>query len=684
MSELKVAHPEVQEPRFPIPGAPERGSHPSLAGLSTPLAAWRILVRRGVDTSIRHLEEEEGEGLRASGLVQTLRNHGLEARAVDVPLDDLSHLQLPTLLGTGDETWTLLRKRTRKGWVVEDALGTRTVPASLLQAAYTGFALEIGETFPETGSLWSRLFRLLPEHRGLLLITLAASGMVQGLSLLSPYLTAKLMDGALAGGASGLLQILCLGMLLTALFRAWVGWLRDVTLHAFSARIDVALEKGLFDHLLHLPFKHLQSKTLGELLQAFSGIKRARALVLNRGLSALFDACTVVAYLIYMQVLMPAMAGVVALGALILALATTVIGYLKARAVRLQVKASQAEHSALAELIVGAPTLKATGSQHWVLGRWKERLGVELRHNLRQERLGLWEDGVHEFLNQGSSICVLIWGGFKVLEGELSLGQLLAFSQLSGSFMGAVTNLSQMVLAIAQAKPQMEEAQTTFETPAQPRAVHSGTRCLAGPVVVEDLWFRYSEKGPWIIQGTSFEASPGAFHPIEGASGSGKSTLLKLMAGLYAPSSGRISLGGLNPSEARELMAFLPQFPQLSSTSILENLRIFSGNASRAHLLEVASETGLDEWVKTLPMGYQTKVAAKGSNLSGGQRQLVAITAVLASPKPILLLDEALSNLDWVSRQRILQSPRFRGRTIIYASHEEVLGVPMSGSKLVV
>lgn len=81
----------------------------------------------------------------------------------------------------------------------------------------------------------------------------------------------------------------------------------------------------------------------------------------------------------------------------------------------------------------------------------------------------------------------------------------------------------------------------------------------------------------------------------------------------------------------------------------------------------------MDEWVKTLPMGYQTMVASGGGNFSGGQRQLVAISAVLASNKQLLLLDEALSNLDWVSRQRILQCRRFQGRTIIYASHEEVL-----------
>jgi len=374
-----------------------------------------------------------------------------------------------------------------------------------------------------------------------------------------------------------------------------------------------------------------------------------------------------------MLMLMPTVAGVVILGTLLLSLASAVIGYLQARVTRLQIKASQAEHSALAELLNGASTLKATGSQNWVLARWKGKLGVELAHSLIQDRIGLWADAISEFLSQGSSICILIWGGFKVLAGELSLGQLLAFSQLSGAFVAAVTSLSQTVLSIALARPQLAQVHEAFATVRLPQTPLNGPTELTGPVLAEDVWFRYEEKGPWILQGSNLRVKPGTFHHVKGASGSGKSTLLKLLAGLYTPDTGRISMGGLDSAAANNLMVFLPQFPQLSSGSILENLRIFSGDRPKAHLFEVARETGLDEWVNTLPMGYQTMLASDGGNLSGGQRQLVAITAVLASDKQLLLLDEALSNLDWVSRQRILQCPRFQGRTIIYASHEEIL-----------
>jgi len=644
-----------------------------LDGLPARIALWRILTHRGVKTSLQILDEEGDGDFTIEGLLQQIRSNGFDARFVQTRFEDLVHLQLPTLVLTHEDTWILLRERSSRGWLVEHGGGVGLVTECALVGSFSGTAIEISEAFPDKGGLWIRLLKLLPENRKFLLMCLGASAMVQGLALVSPWLTARMVDGALVKGAGSLLQILCIGMVLTAIFRAWTTWLRDITLNSFSTRIDVSLEKGLFDHLLHLPFKHLQSKTLGELLQAFYGITRARNLVLNRGLAAIFNASTAVAFLIYMLMLMPAVACVVLLGALLLSVFSVAIGYLQTREARQQIKASQAEHSALAELMNGAPTLKATGSQKWVLARWKEKLSVELSHGLKQDRIGLWEDAISEFLSQGSSICILIWGGFKVLGGELSLGELLAFSQLSASFVGAVTSLSQTVLSIALAKPQMAEVQEAFAMARQPQAFLNGPSLLPGPVLLENVWFKYEEKGPWILHGSNLMVQPGTFHHIKGVSGSGKSTLLKLLAGLYAPDTGRISLGGLDSQTANSLMVFLPQFPQLFSGSILENLRIFSGNRPKAHILEVAMETGLDEWVKSLPMGYQTMLASGGGNLSGGQRQFIAITAVLASKKQVLLLDEALSNLDWVSRQRILQCPRFQGRTIIYASHEEVL-----------
>lgn len=643
-----------------------------IPGVSPPLALYRLLKGLGCKVTLQTLEEEWDDDYSLQGISHKLRVNGFEARNVQAAMEDLPNLRTPTLLLTKAEEWIILKKCSARGFLVEHGEGVKLLTRSELEEAFSGTALEINKAFPEKGNLWVRLFKILPEYKKFLLLSFAITALAQGLSMVGPWLTATMTD-TLQQGSASMLQILCLGMVASALFKAWVGFIRDMTLNAFTARIDAALETGVFDHLLHLPFRYLQGKTLGELIQVFSGMMRAKSLVLNKGMGSFFDAFTAISYLVYMLMLMPSATGAVVLGAVLLSCVTSVTGYFQAQETKKQIIASQAQSSSLAELIKGAPTLKATGSQHWVLDRWKGKLDEELSCDLRSDRIGLWEDVISGLLNHGSSAAILIWGGYKVLSGELSLGNLLAFSMLSSSFVGAISSLSQTVLDIALSKPQLKEVNAAFATERLQRAIPKGKVDLKSPIIVEDLWFRYKEKGPWIIQGMHLKVEPGTFHHVKGASGSGKSTLLKLLAGLYPPDTGRITIGGMDPGSAVSSMVFLPQFPQLASGSIMENLKIFSADAPKGRLMEVAGETGLGEWVDTLPMGYQTMVASGGTNFSGGQRQLVAITAVLASDKKLFLLDEALSNLDWISRQKIIKSPRLKGRTIIYASHEEVL-----------
>lgn len=642
-----------------------------LDGLPPRIALWRLLTHLGVKTSLQFLDEDGDGDFSLAGIFQKLKNHGFEARCVQAQLNDLPNLRLPTLILTKEEEWILLKKLTSKGWLVEHGGGSGIAVETDLASAFAGTALEINTVFPETGNVWIRLIKLLPEHRKFILLALITTMLVQLFALMGPWLTATMME-TLKKGSSSVITILCAGLILSAFFKAWVGFFRDITLSSFSSRVDAALEKGLFDHLLHLPFKYLQGKTLGELLQAFAGIYRARSLVLDQGLGTLFDATTAITYLIYMLFLMPGATGFVVAGALLLSGVSVVIGYFQMQLSRKAIKARQAQRSALAELLKGAPTLKATGSQSWAMERWKERQEEELDLLLKQERLDLWEGGISDLVLVGSSSTILIWGGYAYLNNDLSLGNLLAFSMLSSSFITAVTSVSQSFLNLALAKPQLAEVKEAFATARQPRDPLTGSDKLESPILAEDVWFRYKEKGPWVLQGIQLKVKPGTFHHVKGASGSGKSTLLKLLAGLYSPDNGRISISGMDPSSATRLMVFLPQFPQLSSGSILENLRVFSGDAPKTHLMTVAKETGLYDWVKTLPMGYQTMVSSGGTNLSGGQRQLIAMTAILASDKQLLLLDEALSNIDWVSRQKIIRSHRLHGRTIIYASHEEV------------
>jgi ABC-type bacteriocin/lantibiotic exporter with double-glycine peptidase domain len=188
---------------------------------------------------------------------------------------------------------------------------------------------------------------------------------------------------------------------------------------------------------------------------------------------------------------------------------------------------------------------------------------------------------------------------------------------------------------------------------------------------MDDVWFRYSAAGPWVLHGYDLRLEPGQQRILTGPSGSGKSTVLRLLAGLFRPERGTVLVDGRPPWAARASILYLPQFVRLFGGSILDNLRVFSHGASLARLLEQARQTGLQALVDTLPMGYGTLLPPGGQNLSGGQRQLIALTGALASGRPLLLLDEALANLDALRaatlRERLAAGPW----TLVAASHAQ-------------
>jgi ATP-binding cassette subfamily B protein len=356
--------------------------------------------------------------------------------------------------------------------------------------------------------------------------------------------------------------------------------------------------------------------------------------------------------------------------ALVMAGIAVFVGSAQARHQARELEAQARERGLLSELITGIGTIKAAGAEQQALQRWLQRFRAELGHTLRRQRLGLWSDVGLETLRQGMYVGLLIWGGSLILRGELLVGTLLAFVQLSSGFLGAVFGLVRVHLMVAVLRPQLAKTQQILDSAPEHRTARRAiSRARSVPVVMEDVWFRHGPESPWIAKGYSRRFEAGAKEVITGASGFGKSTLLRMLAGLYVPEEGSISVGGTSPQAAASDILYLPQFVNLFSGSIVENLRLLSGGAPVARLLEAAECTGLSALVATLPMSWETIVSPGGRSLSGGQRQLIALTAAIASDRKLLLLDEALSNLDPIRAAELRKILDGLPATIIEARH---------------
>jgi len=269
--------------------------------------------------------------------------------------------------------------------------------------------------------------------------------------------------------------------------------------------------------------------------------------------------------------------------------------------------------------------------------------------------------------SQGLSTGILLWAVYQCFEGGLSLGAMLFLTSMAAGLSGSVQALIGVFSSFRSMKPHLERVDQVFEA-ARAAIIRTENPVLTGEEIVLDGVFHRYGLGRWVLENQSLVIKRGELHRLHSPSGSGKTTTLRLIAGLLAPSRGKVSVFGIEAQRARDLVLYVPQHCTLFEASIRENLELLSG-AELAELDRVAELTGLRHLLEKLPMGAETRVAAQGQNLSSGQRQLIVLTAAFASPRPILLLDEATSQIDVEMRGRIDWKALRHGRTIVRVEH---------------
>lgn len=636
-------------------------------------AAWRLLKLKGSHESLQSFLESFQVNGTPESLIAPLEIKGIQARVAVLRPDDLVFLDMPTLVQTKDGSWALLRKRDCKRLLLEGPEGKRWIPVGDLGGCFGGPALDLSPSLPEGETLLMRLKAMLGNQRGNLIQIAMATVMLQLLALALPEITGVVMNRALPDGAGSTLKLFAEGVLLVAAFQAWTGWIREQMLLYVATRLEISAERGFLDHLLRLPFPFLQKKTLGDMLQSFGGLMAAREQLAERTLGAVLDGAMATVYLVVMGFKIFAPTVVVVIVAAAMVGIAVLVGRSQARQQALEVDAQAEERGYLTELIAGIGTVKAAGVERQGLHRWLDRFEKELGFNLQKSRLGLWSEVGLTTLQQAITIVLLIWGGNLALKGELQIGTLFAFMQLSSGFLGAVLGVLNAYLALVVLRPQLAKTQEILQIEREQYSSHlgDGSQSINGPVIMEDVWFRYTAEGPWILKGYNLRLEPGDRFTLTGPSGVGKSTIMRLLAGLYTPERGTISIGGRSPQAARHQILYLPQFVQLYSGSIIENLRLLSGGAPLEQLMAASQQTGLHKFVATQPMNYNTILPQGARNLSGGQRQLIAITAALASRRGLMILDEATANMDNAWALAIQGSISQSSSTIIKSAHDK-------------
>ncbi len=332
----------------------------------------------------------------------------------------------------------------------------------------------------------------------------------------------------------------------------------------------------------------------------------------------------------------------------------------------------------LVESVTGVQTLKALAVEPQMNRRWEEQLAGYVAASFRVISLGNVTTQAVQLVNHLVSIAILFFGARLVIQGNLTVGGLVAFNMLASRVSMPVLRIAQIWQDFHQARLSIERLGDILNTRPE-STVNVGRAVLPpirGAVTFDRVGFRYRVDGPEILHDVSFHVDAGHVVGIVGPSGSGKSTLAKLLERIYVPETGRVLVDGIDLAMTdaawlRRQVGTVLQEDILFNRSVAENIALADPAMPMQRIVDAAKLAGAHEFVLELPEGYDTVVGERGCSLSGGQRQRIAIARALIGDPRILIFDEATSALDYESERVIQENMRriCEGRTVFIIAH---------------
>jgi ATP-binding cassette subfamily B protein len=620
---------------------------------------------------------------------------GLRPQLVGVPPSALGRIEAPAIVQWQD-SFAVLYEITNKTIVVgvpESGIlrqKTSDVAQVLLQSkpqteqqqqqdAIPILLLQATEETPQQKFGLSWFLPSLNKYKGVLIEVFIASFFFQLFGLANPLVTQVIIDKVINQNSPDTLQVLGVFLLVIAVFEAVLGTIRTYLFVDTTNRIDLALGSEIIDHLLRLPLRYFEKRPVGELSTRVNELEKIRSFLTGTALTVVLDAVFSVIYIVVMFIYSWILA-LVALGTLpLFAILTFVVSPIVRRQLRFKAERNAEAQSHLVEILSGIQTVKAQNIELRSRWQWQERYARYVSAGFKNVQTSTAAGSTSGFLNKLSGLLVLWVGAFLVLDGSLTLGQLIAFRIIAGYVTSPLLRLTQLWQNFQETALSLERLSDIIDSPQEASEEDKGNipmPMIEGSVKFDDVSFRFKPTGPMQLNNISLEFPAGVFVGVVGQSGSGKSTLMKLVPRLYPLESGRILIDGYDINKVelyslREQVGIVPQDTLLFEGSVQENISLNYPDATPEEIIEAAKIAVAHEFIMELPNGYNSRVGERGSALSGGQRQRIAIARTILQNPRLLILDEATSALDYESERQVCLNlaEAFKGRTVFFITH---------------
>lgn len=614
---------------------------------------------------------------------------GLKPQLIDIPATSVTRLPTPALVRYGD-SYAVLYEATERQIVVaipsegikrckpNDFITKLEVEESSYPPQARILLLSTTKETPQQRFGLSWFLPYLSQHKRVLTEVFVASFFVQLAALANPLVVQLIIDKVITQNSIGTLHILGTLLVVISLFESILTTLRTYLFVDTTNRIDMGLGSQIIDHMLRLPLRYFEKRPVGELSTRINELENIRQFLtgtaLTVGLDAIFSVVYIVVMLFYSWQLT-----LVGLGTIpIFILLTIVASPLISRQLRAKAERNAETQSYLVEVMSGIQTVKAQNIELHSRFTWQEKYARFVGAGFQTVITSTLASSASNFLNKLSALLVLWVGAYLVLQGELTLGELIAFRIISGYVTSPILRLAQLWQSFQEVALSLERLSDIVDTPqeAEQDKANIPLPAIEGTVKYENVSFRFNSNTALQLNNVSIEFPSGKFVGIVGQSGAGKSTLTKLLIRLYEPEAGRILIDGYDVSKVelyslRRQIGVVPQDTLLFDGTVQENIALTNPDASTEEIIEAAKIAVAHDFIMSLPNGYNTRVGERGASLSGGQRQRIAIArSVLQKPR-LLVMDEATSALDYPTERQVCLNlaGAFKGTTVFFITH---------------
>ncbi len=654
-------------------------------------AACLAMVCRsfGHDVSMTAIREAVGastEGTSLRGLRRGGEEIGLEMRAIKSSADRLDELPLPAISHWDGNHWVVIHAVDRE-WVriADPARGSRRLRRAEVAERWSGYAALAKPTerladAPRGGLDLRWLWPFMRPHRRVLILALALALLAAGLQMILPVFSQLIIDRVVGHHRQSLLYVLTAGMCGLLAIAIGVTIVQRYLIARVASRLDADTLDFISARLLRLPMSYFEARRTGDIERRLSGMQQVRAVLIQNGVVA----ATAVAQLAAAVAIMFVYSYL--LGLVYLACAPLYAILMRYSQVRIRPMFDSVEtgHGRYAsrqiDSIRGIATVKAMGAEEGLRRRMAHEFG-ELRDKLLQADITAM---VYEGLVSSVTFFVyavfLFFGALLVLHHELTIGEFVSFNGLvllaNAPLIGLLGLWDRLQLVTVLMGRLADVTESEPEQGADHAALRPVTE-LAGQIRLRRVGFAYARapERP-VLDDISLDVPPGATVALVGRSGSGKSTLVKCLAGLLLPTAGTIQYDGhdlreLRLDELRRRIGFVLQEPYLFDDTVRGNIAFGEITADMDKVTRAAQIANADEFIRALPLGYETRIGDSGLKLSGGQAQRIAIARALYHEPPVLIFDEATSALDTEAERTVKQNMDrvLEGRTAFVIAH---------------